>query len=505
MLPVTGPTPDLSHVRIRDDPSAAQSARGLGAAAYSVGDDIVSAHPLTTRSGPATTWLLAHEVAHTLQARPPSIARAVAADYATIASNLSYGIVDWAVTDAEAHDVLGILNGLSSGDLADTISRMTTDGFVDRLFDNMTEADQTSFAPLIAKIHQLRTGTATAGLIEQLLSYGVIDWAITDAEAHMALTALRSLRGDPNRLKIVVSRIPAQQYERFYANLSDADRAANLRFLQQVEMIRSSGMTMEELSDRQRTHLESEATAAGKSVGEHIRDETAGRGYGGNPVTWWPGLLPAQKASWITRFDAVVVRLRTEPPQEIRDILTRAEAAGGGIRWKPERTEELGAYAYNDGGERLGVGRDWLERAELDLPNVYDNIAHELGGHQEYGRPASRDVVEGTLAGLDPAERAIATSGPKSVHSAYAYMETEIYAELREFAYRRPDSGGDDPETSGVEKELKKIKDAFEPTVAESIVLGLRRRVQLDARITDGARALLDRKIRVVFPTLRVP
>jgi hypothetical protein len=505
LAPATGPAPDLSQVRVHDDLAAARSARAVGAAAYSLGDHIVSAHRLATSAGPGPTWLLAHEVAHTLQARPPAIARAVTADYATIESNLSYALVDWAITDAEVHEVLVILNGLSAGDFADTIARMSADGFVNRLFDNMTEADQTTFAPLIARIHRVRSGTTTARLIEQLLSYGIVDWAITDAEAHVALTALTSLQGDPDLLKVVVSRIPAEQYERFYENLSDRDRADNLRFLQQVEVIRSSGMTIEELSDRQRTHLESDASAAGKSVGAHIRDEAAKRGYGGNPVTWWPGLLPAQKAAWIARFDAVVARLRTEPPEEIRVILVRAEAAGGGIRWKPERTQELGAYAYNDGGERLGVGRDWLERAERDLANVYDNIAHELGGHQEYGRPASRDIMEGALARLDPAERAIAISGPRSVYSAYSYMETEIYAELREFAYRRPDSGGDDPETSGVEEELRKIKDAFAPSVAESIVRSLRRRVQIDARITDAARDLLDRKIRIVFPVLRFP
>jgi hypothetical protein len=470
-----------------------------------VRDHVFSAHRLATSAGPGPTWLLAHEVAHTVQARPPTIARTVASDYAMIESSLSYGIVDWAITDADAHEVLVILSALAAGDLADTIARMDADGLVDRLFDNVTDADKTAFEPLIARIHQARTGADTVRLIEQLLSYGILDWAITAAEAHMALTTLKSLRPDPARLKTVIGRIPAPQYERFYDNLSDRDRADNLPFLQQVETIRSSGMTIEELSDTQRTHLEAEASAAGKSVGEHIRDETAGRGYGGNPVTWWPGLLPAQKAAWIARFDAVVARLRTEPPEEIRDILARAEAAGGGIRWRPERTEELGAYAYNDGGERLGVGRDWLERAERDLANVYDNIAHELGGHQEYGRPASQDIMEGTLAGLDPAERAVATSGPRSVYSAYSYMETEIYAELREFAYRRPDSGGDDPETSGVETELRKIRDAFETSVGESIVRGLRRRIQLDARITAGARDLLDRKIRIVFPSLRLP
>jgi hypothetical protein len=77
-------------------------------------------------------------------------------------------------------------------------------------------------------------------------------------------------------------------------------------------------------------------------------------------------------------------------------------------------------------------------------------------------------------------------------------METEIYAELRELPYRTPGSRGDEP-AQNIEDELTNIRDAFALSVAEAIVRGFRRRIQLDSRITDAARALFDAKVRTVF------
>jgi hypothetical protein len=165
----------------------------------------------------------------------------------------------------------------------------------------------------------------------------------------------------------------------------------------------------------------------------------------------------------------------------------------------PQEVEELGpsTYAFRQGNV-LGVGKSWVETAESDPTNVFENIVHELGGHLEYGSTASWDIMQGTLAALPPAERSIAESGPRHLYSAYQYMETEIYAELRELPFRTPGSRGDDPATN-VEEELNDLKAAFAPTIAQAIVRSFRRRIQLDSRITDEARALFDEKVEVVF------
>jgi hypothetical protein len=99
---------------------------------------------------------------------------------------------------------------------------------------------------------------------------------------------------------------------------------------------------------------------------------------------------------------------------------------------------------------------------------------------------------------MPPEQREIATSGARSYYSAYAYMETEVYAELREEAFRRPTSGGDDP-YQDVPNQVARLKMAFEPAVAEAVVRTLRQRVQQDPKITASGKQLLDDSIQRVF------
>ena len=103
-----------------------------------------------------------------------------------------------------------------------------------------------------------------------------------------------------------------------------------------------------------------------------------------------------------------------------------------------------------------------------------------------------------SLAALSPGERAIATSGAKNPYTAYGYMETELYAELRELPFRTPGSRGDDP-NADVRRQLKSIKEAFAPKVAEAIVRGFRRRIQMDNLIVEESRLLYDTAVKEVF------
>lgn len=66
---------DLSHVRIHTDARAAQSAHEVGALAYTVGRDVAFAAGQYAPSSPAGRALLAHELAHTMQAGPPALRR----------------------------------------------------------------------------------------------------------------------------------------------------------------------------------------------------------------------------------------------------------------------------------------------------------------------------------------------------------------------------------------------------------------------------------------------
>ncbi|MBN2358792.1 MAG: DUF4157 domain-containing protein, partial [Deltaproteobacteria bacterium] len=296
---------DFSRVRVHTGASAEESARDLNALAYTAGHEIVFGGGQFRPETVGGRRLLAHELGHVVQQQHgPVIARAVAAHYSTINDNLSYGLFDWAITDAEAHGVLVILAALAPPDLRDTVRQMESDGLVDRLIENISDADRTAYASLIQQIHQQRSTGGITRHIESLMSYGLLDWVITDAEAHAALEALKSLQPVPARLRDVVVAIPATQYERFFDNLSHRDRRENLRFLQDIEIMRSTGRTFAELAVVQRMHLEARALAAGVSVGTYIRGETTAHGYGGNPALWWPSLSPPEKAAWIARFDA---------------------------------------------------------------------------------------------------------------------------------------------------------------------------------------------------------
>jgi len=270
-----------------------------------------------------------------------------------------------------------------------------------------------------------------------------------------------------------------------------------LRWVRDME--RNSGLGLRAMAKKQLRFLEAGARAAGVSVGSHVAGEVASNGYGGAVSNWWSSLSTDERNSWRDRAETVFTRLDTESPAEIKRLLRNAAAAGGGIKFLPKEVEELGAHTYAfRRGDVLGVGRAWLEDAESSLEDVYANIAHELGGHLEYGEPLSWLVAKMALNMMSPEQREIAMSGARSYYSAYAYMETEIYAELREHAFRLPTSGGDDPRDD-VPNQLARLKKAYEPQVAEAVVRTLRARVQQDTKITADGRRLFDDSIERVF------
>lgn len=488
---------DFGEVRVHTGPKANDAARNFNARAFTVGSDIAFGAGEYEPRTPAGQSLLAHELTHVAQPQANTVARAVSSDYSSIKDKLTYKISDWAITDKEAHDVLTTLSALSATDFTDTLQAMETDDLVSPLLENVSQDDKTAFAPLIQKIHRERGTTAIAKHIESLMSYEVVlDWVITDAEAHEVLEALKSLTGDPIKLRDVVTALPDKQYERFYSNLSSKDRSENLRFLQDIEMMRSSGMTMQEMTAAQKTFLETQATAAGKTTGEFIAGEAASRGYGGTTAVWWSSLTPDQKTERSAKFQEVLNDLRDRGPKEVREVIRDAEAAGGGIVWDPDECEENDAFAVNQ-GDKLSVGKSWLESAEKKRRDVYDNVVHELGGHRQYGDEASWDIMKGVLAALSAADRA-AADGAQSPYTAYGYMESEAYAELREYPYRTKGSQTDDP-VENVEEQLRNIQIAFQPTVAEAIIRGFRRRLQLDSRVSRKSKRLFDQKAELVF------
>ncbi|MFJ6674781.1 hypothetical protein ACIQMJ_27090 [Actinosynnema sp. NPDC091369] len=102
------------------------------------------------------------------------------------------------------------------------------------------------------------------------------------------------------------------------------------------------------------------------------------------------------------------------------------------------------------------------------------------------------------LDATTPAERAAATAGGQALYSAYGYLETELYAELRELPFRVPGSRGDEPEHD-VEDLLRQLHASYEASAGAVVVRAFRRRVAHDPRIVPAALALYDRRARLVF------
>ncbi|KAF5437056.1 protein of unknown function (DUF4157) [Candidatus Methanophagaceae archaeon] len=148
---------DFSRVRAHTDAQAAETAQTLNARAFTMGHDIVFGAGQYVPGTSEGRRLMAHELTHVVQQQGKflKIQRRGASDYNVIEDNLSYGILDWAITDEEAREVLRILNNLSQDNLRDTVHQMRRDGILSRLFGNVSDSDRTRFSDLLDRIREI--------------------------------------------------------------------------------------------------------------------------------------------------------------------------------------------------------------------------------------------------------------------------------------------------------------------------------------------------------------
>jgi hypothetical protein len=151
---------DFSRVRIHDDRRAHALAVSYGARAFTYGADVFFGAGELDLHSTAGRHLLAHELAHTVQQsggiQRHTIQRVVAPRYDELRRALSYRIVDWEITDADARTALDILQPLNEEDLTDTVGAMEDDGLVDRFFENVGQADRGAFETLLQQVQNHR-------------------------------------------------------------------------------------------------------------------------------------------------------------------------------------------------------------------------------------------------------------------------------------------------------------------------------------------------------------
>jgi hypothetical protein len=337
------------------------------------------------------------------------------------------------------------------------------------------------------------------------------------------LTAFQNFWDQPEQLRDLVTSMSDEDYRGFLKNTPRATLEKNGQLVMDVEAMRSTGMTIDELAGEQKDFIEKEAKKAGKSPGTYVHDLVEKEGYGGAPATEWNKLNAAERKGWQDRFNAAVKTIKATAPDDVKQIIKDAEAKNGGFDWAPEKTEKLGAFAYTSGDWKLHCGTKWVKAAEDNIAGVFGNINHEMGGHNYYGDENSWDIQNAALDKLGAKERGIAESGKNSWSSAYSYMETEIFAELYEFTYATTGNPTDTPldvdakgkdltgerkrktesgkpfRVNDVHDQLARMKVAFAPKVAEAIVRGLWRRVQIDPRILDKAKELFAIEVKKVL------
>lgn len=250
---------------------------------------------------------------------------------------------------------------------------------------------------------------------------------------------------------------------------------------------------VDEAANQQYAQFTADATAQGKTVGEYLHDQSQVYGYGGGEATWWNGLSSTEQTSWMTSANDTIVQVK----ESIKGTSLEQLVTERGIVASPKECEELSAYAYYSDGN-LHVGRKWIENAQKDPKNVWDNIAHELGGHFEYGTEMSSDIMSGVMNKMSDEEQDKANAGPRYVYSAYSYMETEIFAELREYDFRTAGSGGDRPEDD-VPKQLKKIHQLYTLDVAKTIITNLSKRVHQATNIQETTKTFFDNCVQAEF------
>jgi hypothetical protein len=120
---------------------------------------------------------------------------------------LSYGFTDWAVRD---HEALAVLDGMADfasdpAKLRAIISELEREGLMDRLVDNLpvdalytdvgekTGSGRINRRRAFLQVVALRPPAKNAAMVEDLLSRGFFDWAITDEDAYLALQLLKAL------------------------------------------------------------------------------------------------------------------------------------------------------------------------------------------------------------------------------------------------------------------------------------------------------------------------
>jgi hypothetical protein len=128
-----------------------------------------------------------------------------------VRERLSYGLFDWAITDNDALISLTLLGRIPPADLPAALARLGSK-YITRLLDNLPDAAKTG--DVYKRLLDALGAQGVLPYTEDLLSYGLFDWAITDA--------------DVTRVFNTFVNLPPNAREPFLAGLNAAGRLGRL-------------------------------------------------------------------------------------------------------------------------------------------------------------------------------------------------------------------------------------------------------------------------------------
>ena len=176
----------------------------------------------------------------------------------------------------------------------------------------------------------------------------------------------------------------------------------------------------------------------------------------------------------------------------------------------------VGIIAFADGTSlRAVVGDAFAQMVAANPAYALPTVVHEIWGHNtyegrgNYGSPGAEyglDVYDKSAA-LMPGYRRPFGKARKSELDNYAYQETEMYALMREVPYYTPNAPADAAALGSVNYDpapvirgrVRRIKNAFEPRVARSLLRGLFLRFLTDPTVGGPAMNAFKEGVNAAF------
>lgn len=109
---------------------------------------------------------------------------------------LSYGVADWAITDADARTAFAVFQELDPEQVAVAVHKLDSADplHVDRFIDNLPSSDRWgSDRRTFLRILDAREPDKNIEFARELLARDIFDWAVTDEEARLAFHIVKAL------------------------------------------------------------------------------------------------------------------------------------------------------------------------------------------------------------------------------------------------------------------------------------------------------------------------